>query len=130
MISTYAWLFSISEWSYPLSLQKCKHLPEHFLLKPGLSKVATLVFRSFVQIYFIKSLDSFYIPSNCRIFSESPDEKSTNVIITPAVYLRYIHTLRDNYVEQSGHIEERKNRLEKLLQKLEAISVQVFLYKY
>ena len=51
------------------------------------------------------------------------------MIITPAVYLRYIHTLRDNYVEQSGHIEERKNRLEKLLQKLEAISVQVFLEK-
>jgi len=57
--------------------------------------------------------------------SESEEEKSTNVIITPAVYLRYIHSLRDNYVQQSSQIEERKNKLEKLLQKLETISTQV-----
>ena len=47
------------------------------------------------------------------------------VLISPANYLRFLHTLNSVYVANNSKIEDKKVRLEKLIQKIETISEQV-----
>ena len=47
------------------------------------------------------------------------------VLISPANYLRFLHTLNTVYVANNTKIEDKKVRLEKLIQKIETIAEQV-----
>ena len=47
------------------------------------------------------------------------------VLISPATYLRFLQTLNKIYETNRAKIEDKKLSLEKLIEKLEAISVQV-----
>ena len=47
------------------------------------------------------------------------------VLISPANYLRFLQTLNSVYVANNSKIEDKKVRLEKLIQKIETISEQV-----
>ena len=44
------------------------------------------------------------------------------VLISPATYLRYLQTLNTVYTANNSKIEDKKARLEKLVQKLDTIS--------
>ena len=47
------------------------------------------------------------------------------VLISPATYLRFLQTLNKIYETNHAKIEDKKISLEKLIEKLAAISVQV-----
>ena len=53
-------------------------------------------------------------------------ELPRGVLISPATYLRFLQTLNTVYVANNAKIEDKKARLEKLVQKLETISGQVY----
>ena len=53
------------------------------------------------------------------------DNSSSNVQISPAMYLQYVTTLSKTYVKLFSSIEETRNRLEKIQHKLENVSGQV-----
>ena len=53
-------------------------------------------------------------------------ELPRGVLISPATYLRFLQTLNTVYVANNTKIEDKKARLEKLIQKLETISGQVY----
>jgi hypothetical protein len=53
-------------------------------------------------------------------------ELPRGVLISPATYLRFLQTLNTVYVANNAKIEDKKARLEKLIQKLDTISGQVY----
>ena len=57
--------------------------------------------------------------------NKGKNELPRGVIISPATYLRFLQTLNTVYVANNAKIDDKKVRLEKLIQKLETISNQV-----
>ena len=58
-------------------------------------------------------------------FSELCNKQEELVQISPAMYLHFVTTMSKSYVQNVGKIEEKRNRLEKVLHKLETIAGQV-----
>lgn len=58
-----------------------------------------------------------------RELSES--DTDDKIQVSPAIYLQYITTLSKTYCQLFAKIEDKRNRLEKVLHKLENISGQV-----
>ena len=56
----------------------------------------------------------------------SEADKNSKIQISPAMYLQYLNTLSKTYVQQFSKIEEKRNRLERVLHKLENIGGQVY----
>ena len=47
------------------------------------------------------------------------------ILISPASYLRFINTLSSMHADSNTKLEDRKSRLEKLIQKVQGIETQV-----
>ena len=62
------------------------------------------------------------------LISELADDGSIdehNIQMSPSMYLQFLVAMAKNYLQSFHEIEEKRNRLEKVLQKLETISSQV-----
>ena len=52
------------------------------------------------------------------------------ILISPASYLRFINTLSSMHADSNTKLEDRKSRLEKLIQKVQGIETQVTMNTY